>query len=123
MSARKRHIRRPDLPWRPSTRTVCGRPARSGLVVSLPDLKAIPREERFALKSEFCQVCRDMLRGWPEWDADPVGRMYRECELFGGGRKPIAMELRCIAELIANHRAEFDELLEGEQALAALAGF
>jgi hypothetical protein len=121
----KRHIRRTDLPWRPAAHTACGHPvsgkAGRGLL-TVAEARAIPRPpygQRYT--DEVCQVCRDVTPFWPEWDADPVGRMWREVETLNKKRRAaVAGELRAIARLIELHRAEFQDLADAEAVFDAL---
>lgn len=116
------HIRRTDLPWREATKTRCGR-----LVAELAADRVIPLDEARAKVKRLgkqraamflCMTCCNHIDDWPEWDADPVTRMEREC---AGGRwrkrdsdlELVERELRAIAMLVLAHRDEFDAAVNG----------
>lgn len=76
--------------------------------------------------SAQCANCQAGQHSWAPWGADPVKRMYAETMPYGQGapakrrRARMAAELRAVAELIARHRGEFDDLVQGEQILDVL---
>lgn len=105
------HIRRPDLPWRPSRFTECGRP--------VGDVKEfITRDEALAKIKEFgfqrasfltCMTCLTNTRQYRE--ETPVQSLSRE--FFGATDPALNDELRAIAAIVDAHRDEFDGFLEG----------
>lgn len=111
------HIARTSLPWRAAERTVCGRSLdemADGVVLTLGDARAKEKRlgrQRFAMV--ICMTCVHNVRGWVEWDHDPVARFGRELgNGFGSDRsKELEAELRAIAALIAEHREQFDDMV------------
>jgi hypothetical protein len=112
------HIRRPQIPWRSSYVTECGRP-----VAELKNV--ISRAEALALIAKhgikrtaflLCMTCMTTCDQYPDWHEDPAGALARE--FFGAYRDPrLSDELRALEALVAKHREEFDGYLAGlEQA-------
>jgi hypothetical protein len=107
------HIRRPDLPWRTSRMTECGRP--------IDDVKKVmERREALALVEKhgkqraaflLCMTCTTTARQYRTWEEDPAGALARE--FFGATDPKLGAELRALGALVAAHREEFDGFLEG----------
>ena len=122
------HILRPRLPWRTSEGdiTECGYDASK--------VKAITREEYVQRRKDLgqqrcammtCMTCSDTAQRWASWEQDPRLAVGREINWETGGfyYRPrtdrgarLKDELLAIAELIENHREEFDALVENNQA-------
>lgn len=113
-----RHIMRTNLPWRPATKTVCGKPASQyahGLVLSLAEARTMVRDlgkQRAALM--LCMTCASHAERWAEWDVSPLARMEREVAggAFGAPDPLVAAELRAFAMLVERHADEFAELVD-----------
>jgi hypothetical protein len=116
------HVRRPDLPWRVSITTECGRP--------VDDVKShISRDELLARYRDFgqartslttCMTCWQTSRRWQTFETDPVDALRRE--VYGGRtEKLFGDELRALAALALAHRDEFDAYLAGLGETANLA--
>lgn len=106
------HVRRPDLPWRISTTTECGRPV--GSVKS-----HISRDELLTRLQSFgsartslttCMTCWQTASRWKTFDQDPVDALRREVYRTAGD-EPLAAELRALAALAVAHQAEFEGFL------------
>lgn len=146
MAARKRHIPRPVVPWRSEHLTVCGLDldgreqvsrqevaATLAAVVYPPDVVWETKTElRLAALAEarICWTCTEKASHFRPWDRDPVGVVRIEADrgvnwFHGNGtvpreQSPLELELRVIADLIAAHRGEFDDLIERYQVMATL---
>lgn len=109
------HILRPQLPWRNDGGvTECGYDAAK--------VKTLTREEYFARLKEMgqqrtslftCMTCAQTAARWGTWDEDPRRSLDREIQWETAWRSEdrgvrLRDELIAIAELIANHRDEFD---------------
>jgi hypothetical protein len=111
------HILRPQLPWRDGGGvTECGYDASK--------VKTLTREEYFSRVKELgtqrsamltCMTCGDTARRWGTWEDDPRKALQREIEWETYSRwsrdergARLRDELLAVAELIANHREEFD---------------
>lgn len=116
------HVLRPDLPWRTSTLTECGKVAAD--VKSCIDREALLARIRHdgvrRAAYSTCMTCLETARRWPDWGQDPVEALRRE---FHGGRADPRMhdELRALAALVAAHRDEFDGYLAGLAETVSLA--
>jgi hypothetical protein len=107
------HIRRPDLPWRTSRLTECGRPTA--------DVKKfMERQEALALVKKhgikraaflLCMTCMTTANQYRTWEEDPAGALARE--FFGATDPKLSEELRALGALVNAHREEFDGFLEG----------
>lgn len=112
------HIARPPLPWRDPRLTICGQPVaqyRAGLVMAYDDAPAVSRRlgrQRFALT--HCMTCAGNWSHWSTWETDPRARLARELGYLGMTKTDaiVVAELRAIAVLIEEHRADFDALVE-----------
>lgn len=128
------HVLRPQLPWRAadSAITECGYDASKVKAITREELKARLKDmgqQRTAILT--CMTCVDTATRWVTWDDDPRQALEREIQWEHRGRwssghdsrgKRLYFELQAIAELVAVHRAEFDELvarLEGVEAWQA----
>lgn len=110
----REHVRRPDLPWRTSTMTECGRPTNDvGVVIDRDALIAkIKRDGVQRAAYTTCMTCMETARRWPLWSEDPVRALSRE--FYGGRADPrFVGELRALAALVEEHRDEFDGYVEG----------
>jgi hypothetical protein len=111
------HILRPQLPWRDGGGvTECGYDASK--------VKTLTREEYFSRVKELgtqrsalltCMTCGDTARRWGTWEDDPRKALQREIEWetysrWSRDERGVRLrdELLAVAELIANHREEFD---------------
>jgi hypothetical protein len=112
------HILRPQLPWRREGGiTECGYDASK--------VQTLTRDEYFARVKELgqqraamltCMTCGDTARRWGTWEDDPRKALQREAEweTYGrwGSRDDRGVRLRdellAIADLIEDHREEFD---------------
>lgn len=110
------HVRRPELPWRASTLTECGK--------AITDVKAwIERDELAArvkkhgqARTAFtvCMTCWHTAQRWPTFTQSPVQALRRE--VYNGyvrDEAQLAAELRGIAALVDKYRDEFDAFLAG----------
>lgn len=108
------HIERPRLPWRNGgTTTECGLPAANHPVITRDVFLARVKElgqQRAAMVT--CMTCFQTARHWPTWEEDPGHMLGRETSLNSYRSTPLDNELRAIALLVANHREEFDGLLD-----------
>jgi hypothetical protein len=115
------HIRRPDLPWRQSRITECGRPIDdvNGWVDRPAAVARIHREgvQRAALF--LCMTCLNTARNHPEWDENPVKALARE--FYGATDPGLHDELLALGALVAAHREEFDGYLKGLTETVSLA--
>lgn len=115
------HIRRPDLPWRTSRMTECGRP--------IADVKkSMDRAEALALVAQhgkqraaflLCMTCMTTANQYKTWEEDPVGALARE--FFGATDPKLRDELRALGALVDAHRDDFDGFLEGLTTTISLA--
>lgn len=115
------HVRRPDLPWRKSTMTECGRSVADVTeAVSRPEaLARIKRDGVQRAAMGLCMTCLNTARNHPEWDADPVRALARE--FYGATDPRLGDELRALGALVAEHRDEFDGFLRGLTETVSLA--
>lgn len=121
------HVRRPDLPWRVSTLTECGRLVAEVASISRDEFVSRVRaqgQQRSAMTT--CMTCWSTANRWPSWDQDPVGAIGRECAGVGyttesARHEVFRRELRALAALLAAHRDEFDGYLAGLDATVDLA--
>lgn len=108
------HVRRPDLPWRDSHLTECGR--------DLDDVKQfIERPELLKRLADWgkqrtslhtCMSCWETAARWPVFDTDPVMAMSRE--FYGHRADPrFAAELRALAALAEKYKDEFTGYIQG----------
>lgn len=108
------HVRRPDLPWRRSQLTECGR--------ALNDVnRYIERDELLKRLADWgkqrtslhtCMTCWETSSRWPVFETDPVKALSRE--FYGGRADPrFAAELRALAALAGEYADEFQGYLEG----------
>lgn len=107
------HVRRPDLPWRESRMTECGRPL-SDVAEVVSRAEAIARIKRDGMQRAslfLCMTCLSTARNHPEWDSDPVKALARE--FFGAADPRLRDELLALGALAAAHREEFDGFLNG----------
>lgn len=109
----REHVRRPDLPWRVSALTECGRPVGElAHVIERPALLAkVHRDGIQRAAYTTCMTCLDTVRNRPDWDTDPVRALSRE--FYSTADPRFADELRAIAALVAAHRDEFDDYMAG----------
>jgi hypothetical protein len=107
------HIRRPNLPWRVSRITECGRPVSD--VASIIDrAEALARIKRDGVQRavySLCMTCMNTCRNHPDWDDDPIKALGRE--YFGATDPRLRYELLALGELVAAHRGEFEDLIRG----------
>lgn len=109
------HILRPQLPWRTGAGiTECGFDASK--------VKTLTRAEFFSRLKDCgqqrtamltCMTCSDTARRWGTWDDDPRKALEREIQWETAWRRTdrgarLRDELLAIAELVKNHREEFD---------------
>lgn len=146
MTARKRHIPRPVVPWRAMHLTVCGRDlegceqvtrqevAAAFAAVTLPPGAGWEAAAKLKIgvlaRIRVCRVCSDEASWFRPWDVDPVGVLRTEADrpvnwFYGNGTIPkkqslLELELRAIADLIEVHRGEYGDLLERYEVMAAL---
>lgn len=115
------HIVRSRLPWRdPSAPSIteCGYDAAK--------VRSITRDQHAARVKEFgkqraamftCMTCAQTVENWETWDEDPRRAVGREVEWescrWGKNERGCQLkdELESLAELAANHAAEFSELI------------
>lgn len=116
------HVRRPDLPWRVSALTECGKPTRD--VKSYIERDALLRrlrewgKQRTSLHT--CMTCWETSSRWPEFADKPIAAITRE--VYGGRADPrFEAELRALAALVLAHREEFDDFLTGLDETISLA--
>lgn len=111
------HILRPQLPWRIGGGiTECGYNSekvstltRDGYFARVKDMG----KQRAAMIT--CMTCLQTAERWSTWEDDPRAAIHRELEWEQHGRwsredrgKRLHDELLAIADLIGNHREEFD---------------
>ena len=109
------HILRPQLPWRDHGGiTECGYDGSK--------VKIITRAEYIERRKELgqqrtamftCMTCAETATRWGTWEADPRKALEREIHWETGWAREdrgirLRDELLAIAELIENHRDEFD---------------
>lgn len=107
------HVLRPDLPWRVSAMTECGRDVRDVQAVIDRGRLLVKLRELGVQRAAYttCMTCAQTSRRWKTWDQDPVDALARE---FYGRQDPrLADELRAVAALVAAHRGEFADLMAG----------
>lgn len=115
-----KHVRRPDLPWRNSTLTECGRQLDDvAEYVSRDDvLRMINKDGKQRTAYVVCMTCLTTASSWPTFDQDPVASLGRE---FNGRRDPrFVLELRALGLLVEQHREEFELAIAGLQQVARL---
>lgn len=118
------HVYRPNLPWRPEEVTECGLPAvdvaavitRDAYVAKVRDLG----KQRAAMST--CMTCMQTAERWADWALSPSNVIHRHTESYwrSGKTERIDNELRAIAALIEEHRAEFDNYLNGVAEIPSL---
>lgn len=127
------HVLRPQLPWRSTDAAIteCGYDASKVKTISRVELGERFKEmgeQRTAILT--CMTCVETARRWGGWDKDPREAMEREItwEARGrysrdndGPRTDLFYELLAIAELVEQHRAEFDETIARTKGLSAWA--
>ncbi len=112
------HIRRPDIPWRKSRKTECGR-----AVDEFAEGIVLDRAEALALVDKYgkqraafllCMTCMTTASQYPDWNDDPSGALAREFHHYNRWHPDTRLndELRAIAALVDAHRDEFDGYLE-----------
>lgn len=116
------HVRRPDLPWRTSRLTECGKPINDVA-------KWIERDELLKREKEYgkqrtamltCMTCWETAARWPPFDVEPMAAVSRE--VYGGRADPaFTKELRALAALATKYRDEFDEFMQGLDETISLA--
>lgn len=112
------HVLRPNLPWRREIgATECGLDGSKVPTLTRDEFLARLKDygsQRTALTT--CMTCCTVAGNWKTWDDDPVSALGREIRSRAYGRlgdlEEIRLELLAIAELVAAHREEFDELLK-----------
>ena len=117
------HIKRPRLPWRSPDE-----PAATECGYDASKVKTISRTEYFDRIKEMgqqraslftCMTCSQTARRHRTWEEDPRQAIGREVEWECGWRKKngprLKDELLAIETLIAEHREEFDTLLQRQQ--------
>jgi hypothetical protein len=108
------HILRPDLPWRVSDFTECGKPAEKVAATITRDVavEKIRRLGKQRAAFTTCMTCWSTVDNWPTFEADPVKALERETHSYR--RHPrFADELRALAALVREHRDEFDGYMSG----------
>ncbi len=115
------HVERGPLPWRDVELTECGLPIDKHPVITRRTYIARLREwghER--TRFTVCRTCATTAKNCLPWEEDPVAVMKREAERCGWfpreddqGRDLFTRELRALAALVAEHRAEFDGYVSG----------
>ena len=117
------HILRPRLPWRSDDGvTECGYDASK--------VRAISRGEYIQRRKDVgvtrsamltCMTCAQTAERWCSWEDDPRGAIGREVEWergrWGEGKRGQRLkdELFAIADLIEQHRDQFDALVSERQ--------
>lgn len=122
------HVVRPSLPWRPEQATECGLNAERHPTWSRDEAIAKCREmgkQRFSMF--VCMTCMHTADRHATWDQDPASCLQRFTEKYQirwSGESPDSRrfndELRAIALLVAQHRTEFEALVESLQATESL---
>lgn len=115
------HVRRPDLPWRASTTTECGRDSSEVKSISRDDLIARLRDwgsQRTSLHT--CMTCWTTANNYQTFDQNPGQAMAREVR-YGESGPQITAELRALAALAVKYKDEFDEFVAGLGEAANLA--
>lgn len=105
------HIRRPNLPWRPSTRTECARPIGDVATFMTRD-DAIALIKRHGIRRAAFDCCMTCLTTANNYQTDLYSAMGRE--FYGANDTALLLrELTALQILVTAHRDEFDELVEG----------
>jgi hypothetical protein len=117
------HVRRPDLPWRTSTTTECGRPVKdvAGCIERDDLLARLKTHGKQRTGMLTCMTCWQTAARWGTFDADPVQAIYRE--VYGAssrGNEAFAGELRALAALAEKYRDEFDGYVAGLEETVSL---
>lgn len=112
------HIERSNLPWHSERVTECGLDATRHPTWTRDEAIAKAREmgrQRFSLFA--CMTCTSTAERHATWESSPASCMARYTEKARWNRgdegAPFDAELRAIALLIEEHRAEFDETVAG----------
>lgn len=117
------HVSRPTPPWREPEETECGRPlAEVEQWVTRDQAGALIRKygsQRAAFL--LCMTCVNTANRHPRWEISPMGVLARK-PAGRGGYKVSDLEMRAVAMLVEQHRAEFDQLLAALQGTTSLAG-
>lgn len=125
------HVARPALPWRAATLTECGKAltAHPG-ALSRDEMRArIGRLGQQRAAMFLCMTCWSVVDRWPTWEQDPVAALGRETVgvhwMRGHPVDPKGAQLRgelyALAALVAAHREEFEEYLQGLAQTVSLA--
>jgi hypothetical protein len=117
------HVERPTLPWRTAQRrTECGLDPEKHQTISRDELaakaKRLGRERTYMTT---CVTCLHTAQRHPSWDENPVACLAREIQTTAGwgrrrGEPTFRYEVLAIAQLIDEHRDEFDELVATQAA-------
>jgi hypothetical protein len=110
------HVIRQVPPWREADLTECGRTlveekdnyiTRNELIARAKELGA-PRARLLT-----CMVCYDTAARHGTWASDPLAVIQRETGWSNKNKELFVRELRAIGALIEEHRAEFDDYVNG----------
>lgn len=107
------HVRRPDLPWRTSRMTECGRPTADvkKFIDRAEALELIAKHGKQRAAFLLCMMCLTTCKQYPAWEDDPTRALQRE--FFGRADPALDDELRALGALVAAHRDEFDDFMTG----------
>lgn len=118
----KIHVERPTLPWRIPSQTICGR-----LLTDVDQyIQWLQIGDWSGDSKQVCSICLNRSTVWSDWNDNPVLLIQREAERFecsypsDRDARLFNSELQAIAQLVAIHRGEFDQILNGERPLSRL---
>ena len=120
------HVARMSLPWRPAWQTECGLVIGQANVLTRAEwIAKVKREGEQRAAFSTCMTCWHTAgrRGHDHLGAEEASlkAIARELESYNKiGREVLKADFSAIAILIANHRAEFDELVEDYKATVRL---
>jgi hypothetical protein len=115
------HVNRPLLPWRTVEQTECGLDTNRPVITRDEFQARFKRLGRRRTAMTVCMTCWGTATRWPSFDEDPVRAVQRETYMM---RSPLGFreELLALAELVANHRGEFEALVAALRGTVDLAG-
>jgi hypothetical protein len=108
------HVLRPALPWRPAELTECGRPANDFPVIDRNELAdRVTRLGQQRTAFTVCMTCY-AASGWAkQWETAPEAVLQREISRVTARPDLLRRELWAITALIAAHRSEFEDFVNG----------
>lgn len=110
------HVRRPDLPWRVSRLTECGRDVNDVKALITRDelLARLRKDGRVRVAFTVCMTCWQTATRWKTFAQDPVDAIRREVYLPREGlEEQLRIELRGLAALADKYHDEFKDFVTG----------